>query len=273
MKKVIEKRGGSNCIDIVLEYDKERYNIELANAEEKIILRRLSDKKIIKIFDCNLGFIVQIDKEEETYFVVSSFSKKKHKCFLDHYIEDGDSLSLENKLECDSTHLEDLRLSDRSFLVGRHRDKYIYNLEKVSKSFDNVYNDDKIKKYFSDNTILVSRKVYSKSNSEITDTITYGVNPETFEGTTPIWSVLQRRSIPIYTEKQIDEIEERENEKGNNFPNRGKYNDSEITIYYEIEEPLYEIGMYFDKPEGIYRDYNQKVNEKLIRRLIKKENN
>lgn len=273
-KEIITKDRNTS---IYFEYDKEKYDIEYVETKNMIILRRLSDNQILEIFSDKIGFIVQCDTDEQTNFLVTDYSNvdenKNEQIKFKHYIDrnSSDSLYLKNEFECNSIHLESCRITDCSYLVEQSRyGGSIYNLDKNSKRFEQVYNDKQINEIIGDNTLLVSEKLGDFCNSKITDTITYGINPETFEITTPIWSELQQREISVYTKEQVDEINEKLREKGC-WLNTKDYSLGDITIYLEVEECLAKLAVYHERPKSVYLDImHDKINEDFVKKFVKK---
>lgn len=259
---------------IDLKYDKEKYNIEYVKNKNMIILRRLLDNQVLEIFSDNIGFIVQCNIEGQPNFLVTDYSEvdKNGRPLLKfkHYIASkySDSLELKDSFDCTHKYLSDCRVTDSSYLV--EQDGYItriYNLKQKSKRFEKVYNDSEIKKIFNNNSILVSEKLHAACRWNINDTLTYGINPETFEITTPIWSELQQRYIDVYTQEQVDELYEKLIKNGLIL---NRENLDEITIYFEAERYLNEIAKQLDAPQEVYINdgCDRKINKEFVRSFI-----
>jgi len=267
MKKIRINKSDRGIIE--LEYNPEQFSIEYIKNKNILILRRLSDNVVLEVFDDTVGFIVQHDGEERTDFLVSKYDEKKGKVSFIHYVEEkwNDQLLLKNEFSCSSTNLREHRITDSSFIVEDCMyHARIYNLETLSDSFDIIYNDKKLDEYFSEKTLMVRKKI---GIGEFNDTITYGINPETFQILTPIWSELQQRFINVYTEEQIDILDEQYRKKGS-IINR-KFNLDEMTIYFEIERYLELLSRYLDEPKKIYLDCNENmVNEGFIKKFVNK---
>lgn len=267
---MVEEVIHTNSLSIVLKYDKKKYNIEYAKNKNIIILRRLSDNKIIEVFNDKIGFIVQCNTGEQVNFLISDYSRydENHEVKFKHYTDDGysDSLHLEEVFNCQSAALSNIRITDSSYIVGIFGDiSYIYNLKQISKRFSKIYNDKKVKEFFKDNTLLVSEEIYVRS--DVRDILTYGINPETLEIATPIWSELQQRYITVYTQEQVDKLRKELYKKGV-FLN-GK-NLDEITIDFEVKRYLIEIAKQFDGPQSVYTDIlEHEVNEKFVKKFVK----
>lgn len=271
-EEVITKEDRST---IDLKYDKKKYSIEYAKNENMIILRRLSDNQILKIFSDNIGFIVQCNVGEQINFLVTDYSEKDKNgnelLKFKHYIDSKyfDSLQQKNSFDCDCAVLSVCRITDSSYLVEQSGyTSYIYNLNQKSKRFKRVYNDQKVNDFFNENTLLVSEEISASLRYEINDTITYGINPETLEITTPIWSELQQRYIKIYTKEQVDRLREKLAEKGLFLDTESL---GEITIYYEVKKYLNEIAKQLDSPQCVYTDaMDSKINEEFVKKFISK---
>lgn len=82
----------------------------------------------------------------------------------------------------------------------------IYNLNKQTKHFSEVCTDQTVSEILGNPTVLISEKISVNSRLDVYDTITYGINPETFEHRTPICSEMEQRLIPVYTEEQVEEL-------------------------------------------------------------------
>ena len=149
---------------------------------------------------------------------------------IKHYVDIGiDELRLRKQFDYDGSTLDQCRITDSSFMVDQKGyGGSIYNLKEKSKEFDYIYNDKKINEIVGKNILMVS-EIKRASTNLVSDTITYGIDPETFEIVTPIWSELQQRYIDIYTDKQVDEIQEK-----NPFSNVKKFSLEDNTIYFEI---------------------------------------
>lgn len=235
-----------------------------------IILRRLLDNQILEIFSDKTGFIVQCNSEGKTNFLVSDYSKT-NEIKLKHYTANNslDFLKLEQSFKCDSIYFSECHITDNAYLVeqwGSYGGS-IYNLDKKSKRFNMVYNDPNVNKFFDDHTLLVSEKMSAFTRADIKDTITYGINPETFEITTPIWSELQRRLINIYTKEQVEQLKQKLSKRGLILQ---RENLDEITIYFELEYYLNELAKYIAKPKSVYKSPFDKVNEEFIKQFVKK---
>lgn len=266
-KTVINK---SRTETIYLEYDKEKYDIEYVSNRNTIILRRLIDNKVVEIFSDKVGFIVQCNAFGKTHFLATTYTQIDQRGLevitLKHYIDEplSDSLILQQQFACNSIQLDECRITDNSFMVEQlGYGGSIYNLSQKTKKFVYVYNDKKINKIVGDNVLMVSERKSACSDNDVNDTITYGINPVTFEIVTPIWSRLQQRFIEIYTEEQINQM------NGGTNINIEKPNLGDITIYFEIERYLNYISMHLNTKQEMYLDCMDKVNESFVKKFVK----
>lgn len=272
LKKRINKKYYAGAFYV--EYNNKEYNIEYDN-KDNVILKRLSDNKILDVFsDRELTFIVQYKTETEGNFLVTTYFKKEDKSEKDlfrfsHYTtlntrRSFTELDLKNCFDCYFINQDTDRITDKTFLIRQPEANFIYNIEKQTKSknFNYVYLNGNVRKYFKDNTILVDEVVIQQ---EIIDTLTYGINPETFKITTPIWSSLQQRFINIYTKEQVEKIQKELLEKVSLVNNE---NLDEITIYFEVIKYLERLYTQFSIPNKVYID-NNKVNEEFVRKFVK----
>ena len=201
MKTVEIKIDEDNIIQLV--YDDTLYEIEY-NSEDinpkynnsitcSFYLRRLSDGKVIKkFFGRDNKSIIQCGD----HFAV--IKKKDHGYRLTNYSDNGGE-KLE-KIEYNEANCC-RHIRDDIFFLGADNDRglvyKVNNPYKMSKIYSKVYTDDSIYEIMHDDTVLVSEEKFSKHDREMKDTITYGIDPVTYEIKTPIWSDLQQRYIPI----------------------------------------------------------------------------
>lgn len=258
---------------IYLEYDKEKYDIEYVKSKNVIILRRLSDKQILEIFNDKIGFIVQNDSYGETNFVITDYSEGEKYIYLKHFVDKvySDKLILKNQLECDCIDLQSCRVTDKSFIV--EQDRYsgcLYNLNRTSKRFDHIYNDKRISEIVGEDILMVSENKRALGNSDIKDTLTYGINPETYEIVTPIWSEMQQRYINIYTEEQMDKVRKQLAKEYKNIDVE-TCSSSDITIHFEIGKYLEILASHFTRNDNIYLDFMEnQVNKEFVKKFVRK---
>lgn len=264
---VINKKNG---MDIYLSYDEDKYIIEYVKSKHMIALKDRFTNGILEIFTDEIGFLVQYNEGGTVNFVVTEYQGEDETIKLKHFIDDGssDELIFKSEFDCNAADIDSCRITDSSFLVEQAgNSSCIYNLNEKSKRYDNIYKDDRISKMFGGNILMVNEKEYAFYNFNISDTITYGINPETFEVVTPIWSELQQRFIDLYTNEQVEDIID----KDEMFISTKKYNLADITIAYEIQKYLNKLDSYLDKPQKVYLDsFGGEINESFVKRFIKK---
>lgn len=143
-KAVITTEDNRN---IYLEYDKEKYDIEYVKNEKSIILRRLCDNEVLKIFNDKVGFIVQSIVLGKDNFAVTDYSNDEKSVRPDiifkHYVDDKYlGFKLEKECKCNSIHHDDIRVGDSSFIVKQScYGGKVYNLDEISQQFYHIYND------------------------------------------------------------------------------------------------------------------------------------
>lgn len=232
--------------NVYLEYDKDKFDIEYVEEVGKFIIRNLTDGEVIAMFDESIGFIIQSyqGKYKNPNFVVSSwtFDEKENVngSKLTHYVASwNNELEIRGEFNTDFQVLPgELRMSEHTYLVNGEcqisdniPSKKLYNLKKTSNLFTKVYTDPEIKaalkKIIDREMILVSDTV---QEGDVVDEIIYGLDPETFEAVTPIWSSLQNRFIEPYTEEVLGR-------KGLLY-DLGYTTKTNLTVEDEIETPV-----------------------------------
>lgn len=114
---------------------------------------------------------------------------------------------------------------------------------------------------------MVSENKSASYRSDIIDTITYGINPDTLEIITPIWSEMQQRYISIYTHEQVDELQKNLNKA----INTSDFSLGDITIYFEIEKYLDMLVSYISTQKKIYLDsMESEINEDFVKSFSRK---
>lgn len=251
--------------NVYLEYDKDKFDIEYVEEAGKFLIRNLTDGEIMAAFDETIGFIIQ--SYQGSYkipnFVVSSFildengNVKGSK--LTHYVASwNNELEIRGEFDTDFQVLPgELRMSDHTYLVNGERlledntpSKKLYNLKKTSDLFYKVYTDPEVKaslkKITDKEMVLVSDRV---QEGEVIDDIIYGLDPETFEAVTPIWSSLQQKFIEPYTDKVLES-------KGMLY-DLGYTTKTNLTVEDEIYSPVSTIDdLLFDVRENLEKDLN-----------------
>ena len=141
--KKIERKY--NCTT-TLEYEEKDYGIDYIKEEGYIypssyfILRRLSDNKIIKVFDGNVSNIIQIKKDNTDYFIVIKYNVGRAftKIIFSTYKALEEGLTSLSKYEgCDYTRLKE----DKFILYKDGKKGCLSNINGMSKDFDYVYDE------------------------------------------------------------------------------------------------------------------------------------
>lgn len=244
-----------------LKYDASTFEIEYIDEIKTFLLRRLTDGEILNIFG-DISFIVQHEEKTRTSFVVSEYDSKRKCCILNHYIYNRKGEFYKRmSLKSSSLYLSECAVSKNSYRFDYpNAKKAIYNLCLTSRPFSEIYMDDKIKALLGKNILIVSEE---KENDIVKDTITYGINPDTLEVVTPIWSELQQRYIDVYTDEQIAEINLED------IKWKLKYTDNgTITIYMEVERYLQELACHLPQPKKIYTE-NKKIDKEFVKSFIR----
>ncbi len=220
--------------EIYTKYDETKYAVEYLKNDGLsgyILLKRLKDNKVIKVFKDSVGFIIEVDNDDITSFLVTSFRKgfdNNINSKLIHYTikEEEESLKQIRAFAPTNINVEDVRLTDSSYIIGDARKSnngFIYNLKDISERFDSISKDQ--------NGVKVSEKLYSMDGS-IGDTITYQINPETFEIIGKVKSDLEQREIDVYTIEDALRV----NKDFYSIITRNKL--EQMTKYYEIKKYL-----------------------------------
>ncbi len=244
--------------EISVEYDKTKYKIMGVDTLKKVVIQRLSDGAIVYISNQCPDYVLQINLENQTHFVIGECDNECVKlndytlCDYQNYVE------LQESFETDSCYIDDIRVGEHTFIVDS--DGYscnLYNLKQLSKRYKRIYNDNRLD--FGKNTLLVEDVV--DGYSTLTDKIRYLIDVDTYEIVSNIKSEMQQRDIPIYTEEDRKKLKEKLLEEGNFLnPNCNVEN---VTIYYEIERYLNLIPEKYYKGQDVY-NYS-KINEEYVR--------
>lgn len=251
--------------NVYLEYDKDKFDIEYVEEAGKFLIRNLTDGQIMAAFDETIGFIIQ--SYQGSYkipnFVVSSWKLDEEGNVIGSKLTHYKNLwnnELEIRGEFDTNFQVlpgELRMSDHTYLVNGEclledntPSKKLYNLKKTSDLFYKVYTDPEVKaslkKITDKEMVLVSDRV---QEGEVIDDIIYGLDPETFEAVTPIWSSLQQRFIEPYTDKVLER-------KGMLY-DLGYTTKTNLTVEDEIYSPVSTIDdLLSDVRENLEKDLN-----------------
>lgn len=251
--------------DVVLEYNNEEYKITYIKGIGFAIGEKDSDE-VIHVFKDELKSLLQYDTDNKTHFITIEIDEENNKN-LNHYfyIRGNDGLLLEDSYECRSTKMDKIRVGEHSFIVKKtDYSDAIYNLKRESKDYLRIYNDKRISEIIGDNILMVSEYKQCFLDGRINDTLTYGINPTTFDIVTPIWSDLQQRYIDIYTEEQAAEIVK----NSGRTLDRKKYSLGDITIMYEVTKYLTLLSEYYEKSQGLYLECSE-INKEFVKKFVK----
>ena len=262
MKKISVERKDNHITS--LEYDENEYEIEyLCDDEDVFVLKRLSDNEIVNKFKgSDILSIRQVKKDNINKFITIGAinSDMGNYCCIYGYEDDGTKLLKPLDMHYCNKYKQ---ISDDVYYIVRYDNTgYFTDLSKSSKSFSSIYADEVVRSIIGDNTILVSEDRYSEIDETIKDTITYGIDINSYEIKTPIWSELQRRYIPLVTEKECLR-------KTDELSKKGIYirfvNDDlgEKTIKLEVDLTLDEIAKRIEHGPSVYT--NGVVNKEFVK--------
>ncbi len=266
-----EELEKESYVKIQLEYDPKEYKFEYIKKMHLILLRRLKDDKVVNIFNDDVGFIVQYNLDNNINFIVTDYSKTNANgdkiVKLAHYIDhpNNDMFIKYNEFDCKKSRLIDCRLSRHSFLIENNEGKCIYNLRRKSKPFDEVYNSGNLTNMLPGSMLLVTETRKIPGYPDIKDTITYGINPEILEVTTPyIWSKLQEKYITVYDEKRFAQLKQQYGPRIPKGTTRG-----DLTISFEVDRYLKNMAMLENDEHNVYL-HNGNINDTFVNQLVKK---
>lgn len=266
-----------NNREIELQYDKSEYSIDVSEKDEIISLRRKKDDKVLKVFTDPISFLVQIGKECPSFVVVTWDEKKQPK--LTHFVdyESRNYLEKENEFDVNTVLLEEIRLTERSFIVNQNNaGGKIFTVGNGSTYYDRIYKDRRINDIIGKNIVMVDEVKSGEKNKEIEDTLTYGINPDTKEIVTPIWSRLQNRLINLFTNDDIERIRNNRNSMNldycdyiylNNADN--SYGLGEATMHFEVDRYIELLENHIEKSDSIYEDdFDSRINENFVNKFV-----
>ena len=256
MKKKIEigNRKYTN-----LEYDENEYEIEYFGKEIDVsepwegrrfikenyfIVKNVEENEIINLFTGDISDIIQFKRDENNYFVVVSYPENEmSNGLITTYIDEGFDMPRIFQKEI----MQCTRVSDHTFFLQLEGiDFALYNGEKFKKGFRTICacpsDYEKIKDVYGEDVLFVEEKLrprYVLDGAAVDDTITYGVDVDTLEIKTPIYSDTQQRYIKLLSEEEIEKREDNYYEKLIN-PKAVYKGDSigDKTIGLEVQLPL-----------------------------------
>ena len=249
-----------------LEYDDDKYFIDyytdhaIGERKDNYFVKRLSDNKTIGVFSGSITDIIQRDN----IFIVASYdtSLKGHGCQVTYYSDEGNkNLTRLFSYSCRGYR----KVSDKTvYLEKDNYNGYLCNDNGLCNYLSRVYIEDDIDELLGGNVILVSEDRYARSDKSIKDTITYGINPDTFEIKTPIWSDREERYIDILSEEECLKKEEE-------IAKKGRYPASSITslgyktIELEIQNTLDEIALSRKHGPSVYMPGTSGINKEFVK--------
>ena len=239
-----EKMCGRWNINFDVTYDKNKYNMEYRLVEnddydydddtddyisydEYVEIVRLSDNRVIGKVDISgrLKSITQLYKNEETHFIVTEYSCIRG-ITVEDYVEKDCNLEFNNNFNCDDMK----NINDTCFALTLPNDEgtTLYNLNTVSKPHSEVfYEGEEAEARMKENYIMVEDKVVAEDNPDLVDYLTYGIDLDTFEIVTPIYSSFHKEYFNMdNTEcfKEAIEINAKTQEKRKKLYNDTFYN-------------------------------------------------
>lgn len=264
---------------IYLEYNDSKYEIEDATNVGYILIKSKKDNSTIEIFDASLTesiieseeFYRSYENEKYSNFAVKTYDKNTDTYYLNHYIDekDVDGLWKDRDYVIPKKYGFNERIGNHTYLIETKGGISLFNLTKTSRPFKEIYlnqeDRNKIKEALGKDTIMVTEEL--KSSKKAIDRITYGIDVNTFEATTPIYSELEQRFINVYSEEEMTKLEK----KAGIMNPYGRGELTRRTINYEIMRYLDIIAYYFDKDESMYK-YGAPNDEFLLKfKMAKKE--
>ncbi len=259
---------------IDLEYDEKHYSIDHFYDKKNIFII-IKDKiynTIVKVFYEPISFVVQVNEENTTisHFIVgmcNEFGNYVLRDYSDQFF--CRALQPVDEFELDNPTLSEIRLSEKSFKVKEKGERIFTVGKHLSNQYEKIHNNEKVKKIVGKKIVLVDRKLrIDKTNVE--DTITYGIDPDTKKIKTPIWSRLQNRLINIYTEEDIKKIRESRDD-WDNIEYTCLYMDKDYanaTMLFEVYSYLQKLSDSLEPVDKVYLDSKGTVNRKFVKKFV-----
>lgn len=267
---------------INLEYDEKSYFIEHFYDKKNIFII-IKDKiynTIVKVFYEPISFVVQVNDENAaiSHFIVGMINEFGNYVLRD-YSDQFFCRALQpvDEFELDNLTLSEIRLSEKSFKVKENGERIFTVGKYLSNQYEKIHNNEKVKKIVGKNIVMVDQVKRGKQNDEIEDTLTYGINPDTKEIVTPIWSKLQNRLINVYTKEDIENIRNNRDSMNLSSCDYSYLNTAETpfvglgdaTMHFEVDRYIELLEKYIEKSDSIYEDkYNRKINEKFVKKFV-----
>ena len=239
-----EKMCGRWNINFDVTYDKNKYNMEYRLVEnddyddndtedyisydEYVEIVRLSDNRVIGKVDISgrLKSITQLYKNEETHFIVTEYSCIRG-ITVEDYVEKDCNLEFNNNFYCDD--MKNINGTCFALTLPNDEGTTLYNLNTVSKPHSKVfYEGEEAKARIKENYVMVVDRIVAEENEEFEDYLTYGVDLNTYEIVTPIYSSFHKHEFNM---DNTDYFVNFLNDAGKQTPKRkslyidGKYNE------------------------------------------------
>lgn len=138
----------------------------------------------------------------------------------------------------------------------------LYSSSKGEWICSEVFNHEDISSMLGENVLLVNERRCSLSDSNLVDTVTYGLDVLSYEIVTPIWSKVQDRLINLYTDEEIRE----KLYKGMNLTYLDNFSE---TMVNEVEKYLDLLGVFTRDDNVVMLDGN-KVNMDFVKKFVRK---
>lgn len=275
MTKERFKKKDRSKIDV--ELNEAKYTAEYIDYSEEIAIRRVVDNKIVALFS-NMYQIVEIDSKdsEVTNFVAIGRENKgsESELFFYHFNckPSFDRLNLVMSHTINNVCIEQIRFGKNNFVLNdeyKRGYKALYNLEKVSDYYFEIHAGQKVEETFGRPIVFVEEQLSASLRSDIKDKITYGIDPNTYEVITPIYSELQNKYINLIpSREEAAKILGRRLNTVVFYPN--EVSPLNLTKQLEIEYYLEKLSSYIEEPKRITKtggysfDENQ-VDEQFVK--------
>ena len=167
-------------------YDKEKYDFINDGNAIKVKNKKIG-KYIAKFYTYGLKEIRQVTKNNQTHFLLLDEDDT-----LTHYIVSGIKIEMVKMTQA----YEFTELTDTCYKFYDGENAVLYSLDKESY-YDEIYTDT-----LENDVVLVERNIQHDELKELNDRLIYGVDINTHEIKTPMWSRMQQRMINLYNEEE-----------------------------------------------------------------------
>ena len=175
-------------MDTLTFYDKEKFDFIEDGNTIKVKNKKIG-KYIAKFSKDRIKEIYQTTKNNQTHFIVLGRNDS-----LAHFKVNGINLELVT-LAIETSDFAQITDTCYKFYNGERT--VLYSLDKES-SYDDVYVDT------FENDIVLVEDFITEAFGGLNDRLIYGVDINTHEIKTPIWSRLQQRMIKLYTKEEVE---------------------------------------------------------------------